>query len=187
MWSSRVCLPPPTGNYFSIFLYFVFVLLVEMFAHVFLRKETKETYKAKRPLRGSSKRTAIEMTHMFEQCLNMFVKEDADGFCMSWYHPIFCHINPPHRRSPALFALPSFRSFDGKVNDSFDLHKELSLLFQSAARESCGSYLSIVPGWCVEGAICVLFIFIMFWQFGNIEVNLLSWMSWITHQHSQQK
>lgn len=46
MWSSRVCLPPPTGNYFSIFLYFVFVLLVEMFAHVFLRKETKETYKA---------------------------------------------------------------------------------------------------------------------------------------------
>lgn len=95
---------------------------------------------------------------MFEQCLNMFVKEDADGFCMSWYHPIFCHINPTQTKS-GVVRLPSFRSFDGKVNDSFDLHKELSLLFQSAARESCGSYLSIVPGWCVEGAICVLFCF----------------------------
>eukprot|EP00435_Cladocopium_sp_Y103_P029462 s3100_g7.t1 len=52
------------------------------------------------------------------------------------------------------------------VNDSFDLHKELSLLFLSAARESCGSYLSIASLVTVScGALILAIIMYLALQF----------------------
>lgn len=59
-----------------------------------------------------------------------------------------------------------FKSLSASVNDSFDLHKELSLLFQSAARESCGSYLSIASLVTVScGALILAIIIYLALQF----------------------